>query len=105
MEHDELTCIKCNSTWKRPKARGRKPKLCPSCLQAPSEELSSEEEDNIDIPVQEEPPPAPTKYKPNTKWICHSCQAQVRIGVGINEPPTHACRKRTKKVFPLELMP
>lgn len=106
MDTETLTCIKCNKSWNRQKARGKKPQLCPSCKQAqdilPSQPDNSDDEIEYDIPMVEEDPPPPTKYKPNTKWICKSCNAWVKIGVGINEPPTHACKKRLKKVYPLE---
>jgi len=104
MEYDQLTCIQCGSVWKRQKARGRKPKLCPSCLQSPVNSSQEQDSDEIDIPVQEEPPPAPTKYKAGSKWVCRVCLASVKIGVGHDTPPTHACKKRLKKVYPLELI-
>ena len=105
MEIEELICERCDTQWNRAKARGRKPKLCPQCTVSDSPILSSitEEEDQlIDPPLVEEAPPIPTKYKPNTKWKCHSCGAKVQIGVGINEPPTHKCPKKLKRVLPLE---
>jgi hypothetical protein len=106
-EYEELICTRCDSAWERPKSKGRKPKLCPTCLQAPDQPVitSLSEEDDItseDNFVIEEPPPSPTKYQPNSKWICHTCHASVKVGVGINEPPTHACKKRMRKIFPLE---
>jgi hypothetical protein len=106
MEHDQLTCIQCGLQWNRLKARGRKPKLCPSCLQAPNDsKMPQEDEDDQveEIPVTPEPPPARTKYRPNTKWSCSSCGVSIKIGIGINDAPTHSCKKRLKKIFPLEL--
>jgi hypothetical protein len=101
MDLETLTCDSCGIKWNRQKARGRKPKVCPDCLIKTVDD--TEEEDTLEyIPVQPEPPSAPTKYPPNTKWTCHSCSASVKVGVGINEPPTHACKKRLKKVYALE---
>lgn len=31
---ETLTCTSCSKTWKREKARGRKPNLCPKCQKA-----------------------------------------------------------------------
>lgn len=31
MTPEKLLCSTCGKTWERPKARGRKPKVCPSC--------------------------------------------------------------------------
>lgn len=103
-EIEELICEQCDSQWNRSKARGRKPKLCPTCATSPTVIVipQEQEEELIEIPITEESPPVPTKYKPNTKWKCHSCGAKVQIGVGINEPPIHKCPKRLKKVLPLE---
>lgn len=103
METEELTCESCKSIWTRQKTRGRKPKLCASCV--PVLFVVEEETEDIDIqelPLVEEPPPAPTKYKPGTKWQCPSCLVSIKIGIGHNEPPTHSCKKRLKKVYPLE---
>ena len=107
MEYDKLTCIQCGSHWNRPKSRGRKPKLCPSCLQSPQisvEKQQEEDNDEIEAPLIPEPPLAKTKYKAGSKWKCHSCLATVQIGVGHDEPPVHSCRKRLKKIYPLELI-
>jgi hypothetical protein len=101
MDFDKLTCSSCSIEWNRQKTRGRKPKVCPDCTIKPIDEVE-EEDPTEDIPLSPEPRRAKTKYPPNTKWLCHSCQATVKIGIGINEEPTHKCQKRLKKVFPLE---
>lgn len=106
MDKETLVCIKCNNSWNRQKARGKKPQLCPSCKESDSIKLSEDHDPDdlidYDIPITEEEPPPPTKYKPGSKWKCTSCQVNVKIGVGLNNPPTHACKKRLRKVFPLE---
>ncbi len=103
METEELTCESCKSIWTRQKTRGRKPKVCPSCVPV----LLSVQEDDQDIeieelPIIEEPPPDPTKYKAGTKWRCPSCLVSIKIGIGHNDPPTHSCKKRLKRIYPLE---
>ena len=106
MEIEQLICEQCNAQWSRQKARGRKPKLCSKCSISLSPTLipNDEEEDLIeDIPLIEEPPLSPTKYKPNSKWKCISCGAKVTIGIGINDIPTHKCVKRLNRMLPLEL--
>jgi hypothetical protein len=100
MDFDKLTCGSCGIKWNRQKTRGRKPKVCPDCILKSVEQI---EEDPIeDIPLSPEPRRAKTKYPPNTKWLCRSCQVTVKVCVGINDEPTHKCQKRLKKVFPLE---
>jgi hypothetical protein len=36
-KEETLTCRECNSTWTRISRRGRKPPLCPSCVEAKNE--------------------------------------------------------------------
>ncbi len=103
METETLTCTQCSSTWNRQKTRGRKPKLCPSCIQT-LEQVEQELDEDIEIPLDiQEDPPSRTKYKAGTKWKCNSCGVSVKISIGINDPPTHPCKKRLKKIFALEL--
>ena len=77
--------------------------MCPACLSSaqatvPTKSVSKQ-------PAQVETPLSRTyKFPAPTKWICPSCAAGVQIGVSLDHPPTHACRKRLKKVFPLELI-
>jgi hypothetical protein len=102
METEELTCESCNVKWTRQKSRGRKPKLCPSCVPVLVVENDSDDED-IEIPyIVNEPPLQPTKYKAGTKWQCSSCGVSIKIGIGHDEPPTHSCKKRLKRIIPLE---
>jgi hypothetical protein len=104
VELEVLTCIQCSSTWNRQKTRGRKPKLCPSCILT-LEKIEDGQEDDIEeiLVLPEEPRPSKTKYRAGTKWKCPSCEVSIKINIGINDPPTHPCKKRLKKVLPLEL--
>ena len=104
MELEELICEQCDKHWQRTKARGRKPKLCSTCIDSPS--LIPVEEDDIieDIPVAKEPPLEKTLYKPNSKWQCSACGAKVSIGVGVNTPPVHKCPKRANRLLSLDLI-
>ena len=104
MEIEELICEQCNSHWQRSKARGRKPKLCPTCLTSSTPVAVVEEEDEQleEVPLLEEGPPPPTKFKANSRWQCPSCKAKIKVGVGIDEPPVHKCPKRANRVLPLE---
>lgn len=108
METEELFCESCKKVWNRQKTRGRKPRVCPDCVPqlVVQQDVLQEDDDDIlsDIPVIDEPPLAPTKYPANTKWRCPSCGASVKIGIGINDPPTHKCPKRLKRVYPLEMV-
>lgn len=102
MEHDQLTCDKCGLDWQRPKTRGRKPKLCPTCLQSPEQPTTTV--DNTETKKTSVNSDNKMRYKPNTEWKCHSCGAYVKICIAINEPPSHSCNKRLKKVYDLELI-
>jgi hypothetical protein len=107
MELESLTCANCSSIWSRNRARGKKPTICPVCIAKKQEEqfVSTEDlldDNSFDIQLHPEPTPPPTTYSAGSKWMCKSCDAKIKIGVGINHPPTHACKKRLKKVFPLE---
>ena len=107
MEKETLTCITCSATWKRTKARGRKPKLCPACLleQTSSENNEEDQDDSLEeVPLEPEEAPPVTLYKPGSKWQCSSCGAKIKIGVGINEPPMHKCPKRANRVLQLNLI-
>lgn len=99
---EELICSSCNKKWTREKSRGRKPIVCPDCSVA-------------DIKIQNQKQPEqllenssgkiyiPPKYKAPSKWECSSCGEKVTIYIGIDIPPIHNCRKRLKKLIPLEL--
>jgi hypothetical protein len=104
MELEELICEQCDKHWQRTKARGRKPKLCPTCLSSTSLILVQEEDIIEDIPVAKEPPLEKTLYKPNSKWQCFACGAKVSIGVGVNAPPVHKCPKRANRLLSLDLI-
>lgn len=99
-EFDELTCMQCNLQWKRSKTRGRKPKLCPSCLQSPSA-FGDSSQLTINASKQER---VTFKHKPNTEWKCHSCGVYVKVCVAIDESPSHACKKRLNRIYSLELI-
>ena len=102
---ETLTCEKCSASWQRPPARGRKPRLCPACLAAPQEALAPSQTPQ----VQKESKPlanATTEYRfPGpTKWMCSSCGASIKTEISLQYEPTHACHKRLKKVFALDLI-
>lgn len=107
MEYDQLTCAECGQQWQRPKARGRKPKLCPTCLQAldlPTAKIVYSSIEHTEKKTENVSVDKPLKYQPNTEWKCHTCGAYVKICIAINEPPSHSCSKRLKKVYDLELI-
>jgi hypothetical protein len=47
-KEETLTCQECNNTWTRISRRGRKPPLCPSCVEAKNEAKP------ISVPVSQE---------------------------------------------------
>lgn len=100
---ETLTCEQCNSTWKRQPSRGRKPRLCPSCLSNAQPTVSSQTVSKPSVSLDTNSSRT-YKFPAPTRWICPSCAAGVQIGVSLDHAPTHACRKRLKKVFPLELV-
>lgn len=108
METEVLTCVVCSATWQRPKVRGRKPKLCASCLSNSIEVIPQDSiqvhDEEVELPLSPEEPPPPTVYKPGSRWQCQSCKAKIKIGVGINEPPMHKCPKKANRVLQLSLI-
>lgn len=111
-----LTCKNCSKTWSRPKSRGRKPFLCPSCvtndvslsvikissfkpnlksvISNPKQQVSSFKTQSLQN--DKKPIESPSK------WQCSSCLVYVTVEVPIYDPPTHSCKKRLKKIYPLE---
>ena len=100
MDFDKLICGSCGVKWNRQKTRGRKPKVCPNCVIKYIDVIKKDATEETPLPSESRR--TRTKYPPNTKWLCHSCQVTVKIGIGINEEPTHKCQKRLNKVFSLE---
>lgn len=109
---ETLTCITCNKQWTRQSSRGRKPKVCPSCLQnsdlvkpikSPSlpdikNNLTAEDETSFKKTVFGFLYPKPTGYKEmreSTKngstWKCPGCAHIMRLSVAITTAPTHRC--------------
>jgi hypothetical protein len=102
---EKLTCNKCSKKWMRERSRGRKPHFCPKCsaeltlhLQ-PSAQPQPKRMIRMATPKEKkerELIPAPSK------WQCSSCLVHVVTEIGIYDPPTHSCKKRLKKIYPLE---
>ncbi len=107
---EKLTCSKCSKTWTRKKVRGRKPLLCSDCTKPLEAVLQPSNQPNIKrmirVATSKESSKNTSKEKQiipgPSKWQCPSCLVSVSIEVGIYDPPTHACKKRLKKVFALE---
>jgi hypothetical protein len=109
---EKLTCNSCSKNWTRNRTRGRKPLFCPKC----AETLSSQKQ--IQKPIKlgrirlmsMAEKSEKTKNNKITKqlieapsnWQCPSCLVSVILNVGVYDPPTHWCKKRMKKIFPLE---
>lgn len=105
---EKLTCTKCSKTWTRNRLRGRKPLLCPSCLKIssssiqPAVQLSRKKLVRMATPKEKNSNKDKIIIDGPSKWQCSSCLVSVTIEIGIYDPPTHACRKRLKKNYPLE---
>jgi hypothetical protein len=102
---ETLTCEQCNKKWKRQPARGRKPRLCPTCLSAPQEAVmppQAPKNQRASKPI--ESTVDQYKFPGPTRWVCNSCGASIKTEVSLQYEPTHACHKRLKRVFALELI-
>ena len=99
MQKEKLTCENCHKDWQRIPSRGRKPKLCPSCISGR-------------VQIKDSPKPVAQKvldhnsmpFPGPSKWACPSCGASISIGIDIKHPPTHQCQKRLKRIYALELI-
>lgn len=106
MQKEKLTCENCKSTWQRVPSRGRKPKLCPSCIAGPVKVQPSSK------PVDQKAKPTLEKVAQNdsmpfpgpSKWACSSCGCSVKIEIDMRYAPTHHCKKRLKRVYALDLI-
>lgn len=103
MQKEKLTCDNCHKDWQRIPSRGRKPKLCPSCITGPAQVKDSPKpvlQKVVQKVTQDDPMPFPGP----TKWACSSCGASVSVGIDIRYAPTHQCKKRLKRTYALELI-
>lgn len=80
MVKEQLSCQLCSTVWFRDRARGRKPRFCPTCLQnAIVVNTPAVHARNEDI----------AKQKRNNKrqWICPSCSMEITTYVNLSQPP------------------
>jgi len=100
---ENLTCEQCNKSWKRQPSRGRKPRLCPQCLAAPQSNSqpvpAKQPKIKLDHSSVEE-----YKFPGPTKWLCKTCGTSIKTEINLQYEPTHACQKRLRRVFALELI-
>lgn len=99
MQKEKLICENCKTTWQRIPSRGRKPKLCPSCVSGPVKVQPSVKPVPQKLPQDDSMPfPGPSR------WACSSCGISVKIEIDMKYPPTHNCKKRLKRTYALELI-
>lgn len=99
MEKEILFCTVCSSQWERNKTRGRKPKLCPQCLE--SSNSFSEQTENGDS--TSETNLSSYTYPPKTKWKCTSCGIKFQTLIPVSFLPAHKCQKRAGRFLSFEL--
>ncbi len=121
---EELTCTACKSIWRRIKVRGRKPILCPTCINNqvspsvivhPNNEAKAagklDESKNLsNLPkhfVYSVLHPRPSNYKDlleSTKkgstWKCPSCNYILKLEIPVIDVPTHRCTPNTVTTKP-----
>lgn len=117
---EKLTCTVCTKDWFRPKTRGRKPILCPTCLKAgvtfvpvvqqpvqpqQNQTTSSSNEDITPGLVHKYLYPKPSNYKDlvestkkGSKWKCPSCGYILKLDIAVTAVPTHRCTPDTVSV-------
>jgi len=120
--NEQLTCTLCSQTWTRKRARGRKPLVCPSCIESGNTFIPSKSDPLISnsLPAKElNYPDISTVYKnlypksssseqlaESTKsgstWKCPSCGNVLKINVAITDYPYHRCNPNSKSVVKYE---
>lgn len=76
MIKETLHCEICSSEWSRKKSRGRKPKVCPQCI-----------EDNVVLDNAKYVPKGNKVKQTAKKWICPKCNASVTVFVNLTYSP------------------
>jgi len=81
MVKEQLSCQLCSTVWSRDRARGRKPRLCPTCLQ-----------DAIVVntpvmPAKNEDIAKQKHINNKRQWICPSCSMEITTYVNLSQPP------------------
>lgn len=125
---ETLTCSQCSKKWKRQKARGRKPIICPKCVanntQPPEpiqktttvstkpkvEEDCSKVDRSLLGAVYQSLYPKPHKDSDQLKnqspsgsvWKCNNCNYVLKIGVVLSDIPTHKCSENSVRVRELQ---
>lgn len=100
MATETLTCQSCNKEWNRESTRGRKPKVCPSCIRIEKVVVKGRLE-TIRMTTSDKPEP---KYKGKNKWKCPSCKLGVTTYVSVSYEPAHQCQKRGRRWYQLDLV-
>ena len=98
---ETLICEKCSNSWTRQPSRGRKPRFCPSCVSTMTKDIGPIKTVKV-IDSDEEKSTA--KFPAPTAWRCSSCGVGIELKVNVDYAPTHSCKKRLKKNYPLELL-
>ena len=91
---EELVCEACSKTWQRQKTRGRKPRLCPTCLTSPVQ-VQNNNDKKTEFQIS---------YPAPTKWICPICAVSISVYVSLENPPTHICKSKLSQNLPLQLI-
>ena len=125
---ETLTCSQCSKKWKRQKARGRKPIICPKCVanntQPPEpiqktttvstkpkvETLAAQPDKSLLVAIYQSLYPKPNKNDEQLKnqgpsgsvWKCTHCNYVLKIGVVLSDIPTHKCSEHSVRVRELQ---
>lgn len=106
MDKEILTCTVCSSEWERIRTRGRKPVMCPDCVQAatPPLEIDYEDEDeDLNPSTPDFVDMSHYAYPPKSKWRCKHCEIRFEICVAMDYAPAHRCSKRAGRFLAFEL--
>lgn len=108
MTKEKIQCQLCNNTWSRNRARGRKPRFCPTCIKQNAVQIMSfqndvnefddsdevyfvENDDSEEIESAEDIVDNVPNEKLNPKnkihWICPACSLELTTYVRLSESP------------------
>lgn len=101
---ETLICTACSNSWSRQRTRGRKPFLCPSCSsqELPVQPIARSARVRLTTMTEQETQRKTSGFQAPSKWQCPHCLVSMVTSVVIYEAPTHWCKKRLRKIFPLE---
>lgn len=102
---EKLKCTQCDTHWKRQRTRGRKPLICPPCLELNAQEgLPGKPKAKLVVVPTIEKSTRVFKFyiEGPSKWQCTICSDTLKVLIGVTAIPLHRCKKRSNTSLPME---